>query len=1365
MRILSFILVCFLSFSLFAQKKKLRRQTFEDLKLSHSYIIVKYKEINQQAPSSISLLTLNQGTATRSKKGSILDGVVKIPIGIADDPIKVCNDFLNDPNVIYAEPIIIDRPLAITSDPLVENQYYLENIKAFEAWEVTKGDDDIAIGIIDTGLDLDHEDLREKLWVNVKDTIDGIDNDENGYIDDYIGYDFSENDNVPEADLDTHGAVVAGVAGAEPDNGIGIAGIGYNSKIAALKGFNSTTGFSSGLFDAILYAANNGIEIINLSWGSIREPLQSEQDIINYAVLEKNVVVVAAAGNDGEKLTANEKFYPASYDNVLSIGGSTVDDTKWSRSSYNHSVDLIAPASGVFSTAGNNGYISDFGTSFAAPMVAATAALVKDQFPNLTAQQLMERVRVTADDIYDVGNNNLFAGNLGRGRLNAFRAVSDENLKSLRVENVTIRSSYEPIFYGDTLSISFDLMNYLDNLNDPSVYISSPDNEFLVDQKSIFPGLLATLQKSTNEIKIILSENLIPESNIGIRLDFQDGNYNDFQFIDIKTAPDYATFGNETLELPIAGDGRLGIIDYSENIGSGFLRQSETLLNHTGILFTSSEEIVSDNIISDYTNLDRENDFEVQKFYKLQHHPFAANFGYSEFVDPRNNLIIEQSNIASIKDEFIIIRYRIINNGSEKIDNLTFGVFADWELGVGNKNYTQYHIEKDYFLTLNSDSTRYAATKIIGSGTSRYNALDLADFNGNTRDLDSTFSDQEKHDFLINQITKSAGLQGDGNNVATIHGLTTDALDSADFTYISLIYALGDTQELLENNISLAKNYLQNFNLNPQVLETVISCDGGSTTIHPDGNLFAFYEDPLGLQFISKGESYSPVSISSDTAFYVRNLDAGYPSEIFEVRIKLFDDLANFSIQTDTLYLDHPTTNIVSFKDESIDPISWQWDFGEGTQSTLQNPSISFDEPGTYTISLTIENESGCIDTVSKELVVANRPNPLVFETITSCPNEIITLTESGASKLFLFANESQENPIASGNELELGPFKTDTAFFVSAKVNGFLTKRSVLEIDIFEVPSTIFIRPDTISATHQLVAKAEVDSSSIVNWMVNGESFGSEKEIFIPASLDNLSIQLEVLAQSGCSITTEKQYEVSTSPKPEVTDYTGCLESKIILRPLNGSYFGFYADENLDSLIKKGQQLLVNQNSEVFVVGLDDVLPGQVAKSIISFEDFEVEINFTSTIINDVNRVQLTSSSSHPITDYNWFIDGELAGTSSAPTFFLNNLINEIVLLSESESGCISADTLLLDFTPPPVLGIVDDPLFTIYPNPSTGKVQLTTEEKLYKIFIHDMAGRVLKEIESPELTIDLSELNPGVYFIELIGNSQSEKMKLIIQ
>ena len=123
----------------------------------------------------------------------------------------------------------------ILKHSLAKKQFHLAQINVYDAWNVTKGDEDIVIGIIDTGADLDHEDLVGNLYLNADDPIDGEDNDGDGYIDNYYGWDFADNDNSPEADGSTHGTGVSGIAAAATDNNIGIAGIGFKTKFMPIK--------------------------------------------------------------------------------------------------------------------------------------------------------------------------------------------------------------------------------------------------------------------------------------------------------------------------------------------------------------------------------------------------------------------------------------------------------------------------------------------------------------------------------------------------------------------------------------------------------------------------------------------------------------------------------------------------------------------------------------------------------------------------------------------------------------------------------------------------------------------------------------------------------------------------------------------------------------------------------------------------------------------------------------------------------------------------------------------------------------------------------------------------------------------------
>lgn len=1346
----------------FAQQLQLLRpQNFDAQKIETEWVYVKLKPESQNNLPSSSFKTLSQ-TSPRTQLN-----ILKLKVPAGKDPITFCNELRKSGQYLYADPIVQYQPLSIPSDPLINSQYYLANIKVEQAWDITTGDDDITIGIIDSGLDLDHEDLINNLWQNTSDPIDGVDNDGNGYIDDFNGYDFADVDNDPNIENGNHGMIVGGIAGASTNNGKGIAGVGYNTKVAALKGFKSSSGNSNGLYEAIIYAADNGMDVVNLSWGRMGVPLQSEQDIIDYAVLEKDMIVVAAAGNEGGKSTEENKWYPASYNNVLSVGASDADDMKSPGSTFNFAVDLVAPGVSMFSTVSNNGYANGGpGTSYSAPQVAAAAALVKDQFPNLSAVQIMERVRSTADDIYDLGSNSSYEGKLGKGRLNVFRAVSELNVKALKSTNLNLTSTFgTQIFFGDTIQVNGELINYLSAVNSPLISISSPGDDFRISQGASQPGFLNTSDTTQVSFEIILNEDVLPESTVDIRLDYTANGYADFQFFEIATSPDYVDFGNDKIFMTISGDGNLGYNSYGPNfVGSGFQHNLDTLMTYTGLMIATNPTSVSDNMITNYTNQARNQDFSVKKNYKLYKHQAANHFGYSEFTDTNHPLIIEQSNIAWDNEDFLIIRYRIVNNSDSPIHNLSFGIFADWDLDDKQTNYAAYDSLGHYIFTRNESNNRFAGIKVLGGTNPEYSALDMDDLNGNAKDIDMIFSDDLKYDFLVNQEIISAGAIGAGNDVATINGITIDTLDSFDEAFIDVIYAIADSQINLESELQLSQDKLNEFLQKPRVLETLFTCDGASFTIDPSaGESYEFYLDPLGQNLISSGSVLNASNITNDTLFYVKNIDENYPSDIFEIRVNLFAEIADFDMSTDTLYLDHPTTNVVQFTDLSIDAISWNWDFGQGTSSSIQNPSLSFSEPGNYSINLSIENAQGCIDSKVKNLVVANRPSPPNLSDVIVCPGEDVLLNDPTADKIQIYAFEGQPEPSVSGSSVTIPSVQKDTTIYLSGVYNSFESMKTALHIDVIEVNGVILSAPDTLSAEHQIMITADgIDEGATIHWQLNGSDGGSEISILIPATSGSANVSLTITDTNGCSKTVTKVINVSSSPFASQSDLLSCNSDSVIIKPSNGIYFGFYEDVELAQLIKKGTRLKTNSYDKIYIVGLDDGLPGMPIEVNIQNESPQIEINYSTETVGTKNQVMLSVESAFELSSYKWYLDNEPFETIENPTIFLDNKLYEIALESYTAKGCKAIDTLLLDFTPP--LSVDNKYNNQIYPNPSLGSIKFNYE-KIDHIEIYQFDGKLIESMKVINNEIDISYLQKGLYLIKVYSDRDPVTHQVLLQ
>ncbi|WP_364151782.1 S8 family peptidase [Paenibacillus sp. LPE1-1-1.1] len=266
------------------------------------------------------------------------------------------------------------------NDPELTKQLYLGQIGAKKAWETVREQQGLTIAIVDTGVDLDHPDLKENLVPGAN----------------------LVNPGKPPEDDNGHGTSVAGVIAARGNNGLGVSGIVWKAKIMPIKALDqSGDGTEQELGEAILYAVRSGAKIIVLSVGLHRySPYML--DIVKYAE-SKNVLLVAAAGNDGVALGERAAVkYPAAYPTVLAVGGVKTDNTVDARSNRGTELDLVAPWT-VYTTALGGQYKKEEGTSMAAPQAAAAAALIWARYKNLKPYQIRELLRQTAKDIGSTG--------------------------------------------------------------------------------------------------------------------------------------------------------------------------------------------------------------------------------------------------------------------------------------------------------------------------------------------------------------------------------------------------------------------------------------------------------------------------------------------------------------------------------------------------------------------------------------------------------------------------------------------------------------------------------------------------------------------------------------------------------------------------------------------------------------------------------------------------------------------------------------------------------------------------------------------------------------------------------------------------
>lgn len=387
----------------------------------------------------------------------------------------------NFKDVVFSEYESINRPLYTPNDPDFHLQWHHPVMNNPEAWDYVQGDSEVIIAISDSGVKWNHPDLADNIWINEEELVgitinwetgqilggDGIDNDGNGVIDDVMGWDFYDNNNNPYqyAPGSNHGTHVAGCAGAVGDNNIGLTGVVMNTSLMVLKGAPTgqpSSSISQG-YNQITYAAQTGADIINTSWIGYAASGVYANSVVDYAT-SLGSLVIGGAGNSDYQHIPSYAGYPASCTNSLAVAATDSNDIKADFSDYGQSIDLIAPGVNIRSTSNDDSYNSSSGTSMASPIAAGAAALVKSLHPEMTPLELKNRLMATTDYIDDLNPN--YAGLLGTGRVNSFKATMYDKIPNISIYNQSVSEhdgdGDEVPNPGEEINVVFSLYNEFD---------------------------------------------------------------------------------------------------------------------------------------------------------------------------------------------------------------------------------------------------------------------------------------------------------------------------------------------------------------------------------------------------------------------------------------------------------------------------------------------------------------------------------------------------------------------------------------------------------------------------------------------------------------------------------------------------------------------------------------------------------------------------------------------------------------------------------------------------------------------------------------------------------------------------------------
>jgi serine protease len=666
-------------------------------------------------------------------------------------------DFLDNINIIkltqylesfdfieYAEPSYVMQTLSVPNDPLLYNQYHLYQSKIIDAWDVYQGDSLIIIGITDTGFDLYHDDLIFQTSYNYNDIINGIDDDNDGYIDNFRGWDMVENNSNPHHNNSAHGTMVAGIAAATTNNNVGIAGVGNKIKFLPIKVSNDDGRITKG-YEGILYAVEYGCKIVNCSWGTKGVFSKFGRDIVNYATYNKDALVVCAAGNSHD----NIPWFPASYEATLSVGGTVEGDSKWSRdnsesnsgSSWGIYVDISAPAANYWSTTINNGYAKCYGgTSFACPIVSGAAALVRGYYPHLSALETTALLKSTSDYIYDIEYNFEYRDLLGTGRLNLYKALTDTSLPYIRFEDYSFVSSYTNSYKAaDTIEIIGSFNNLLNHSEDINVYLESNSEYIDIIRSNFAIREIDNHQQISNEsypFMFTIKDNVPYDYNLLLKIVYSSENYRDYEYISFTINPSLFQFATHNLNVAVASNGLISCIQRLDGQEQTILFNNQPTFYDASLILAMSNSKVVSNILnsadfrqtSDIENIDNPSysDIEISTF-----------FDDSYATSNRLEVEVENKIYAWQNSNLLIYSYIINNVGNGDIENVYAGIFSDWNIMNSNYNKVFYNESKNMIYARNTRPDSYfvgiqfLGNKIVNKYTLDYNMNDSEQININ----------------------------------------------------------------------------------------------------------------------------------------------------------------------------------------------------------------------------------------------------------------------------------------------------------------------------------------------------------------------------------------------------------------------------------------------------------------------------------------------------------------------------------------------------------------------------------------------------------------------------------------------------------
>jgi|GEM_PF-368629 len=1333
------------------------------------------------------------GAARHGVKPVDLSGIHRITLPAGRPVAEAIRLLEADPGVEYAEPLYRNhRPLYVPNDPQAQPatgaQYHLEKIRAYEAWDLEKGNPDVTIGIVDYGFDVNHEDLKDNIRYNPADPVDGIDNDQDGYTDNYAGGNVAARTGAVGGAM--HGSFVAGCAAATADNGKGIAGVGFRCKFLPVT-IDDLTGY-----EGLLYAVDRGCKVVNLSWGRREgESSRYEQDLINYAVINHDVVVVAAAGNDNN----TAYYWPASYDNVISVGATDVNDAKGGLSNYNDRVDITAPGIGIYST-NNGGYQTSLGTSFAAPQVAGAAALLRAHFPGLTAAEVADRLVATADPIDHLAPNASFAGLLGKGRLNVYRALTDP--KGVRLTGTALGGGQNLADGTRERRLTVGFRSTFGSFGNLQVSLAANTRGVTVLTGAVTIGALPANGRGDNNgqpFTITIGPALPADATLVFTLTYRDGTFTGTETFAVKANQDYLNVAVNQLQLTATGRGRIGFNDDFITQGIGVRYKNQPLLHEAGLLLAASPTRVS-NCVRDHQAM-RNYTFQ---FTKNDHFRPDRPIWYDQsngadcsaavtFTDVGNapaaaiGLRVRQQVYAwkdSPYDKAVVFEYRITNAGGADLPQLHAGLFADWDIhglifkkGAGDR--ADWDAARGLGYVYNPRGDRpYAGIQLLTTQAPSYYAFD----NHSGINVYDGFTPAEKFQSLTAAGAQARWQSGEnGSDAAHVLGASLGALRNGETRTIAFALVAGDNLAELQAQADAIKGQFVRVKTSPAppLVRTAFCLNEAASLASANGRPFRLYARAGDPAPVGTASRFELGILRKDTTVYVAGIDSLYEGVRTAVTLKAANPLALFTASRDSvgLYERH----LVDFVDETPGAVAWAWDFGNGYTSTESSVTHRYTTPGEYTVRLTTTTATGCPSMATRTIRVFSRlvsPLPTVAP-VTVCPGAPLRIVPGNGTHFKLYASLPLSGPVAAGAAFDLGFAVKDTVFYVTG--TGFPEDSDPVAVRVtVAAPATRFTASRDSLGLHEKHVLQLTDASPGAvrrQWDLGDGTTAEGAQVSHQYDAPGVyTVQLTTTHDTGCQGSASRTVWVVPglrSPRPVVNAISLCAGETIRIVPGNGTRFNLYNAPPPAGLVGSGTDFTLGaatRDTIFYVTGADNLLESEPVA--VPVRVFAVRAAFATNTdrldLLDGDTLQLTGASTGA-TWWRWqFGDGTGSEAQHPAHTYAEPGEYVVSLRAGNEKGCTDSTAQRITA----FRSVVSDlaAAVVLHPNPTRGAFLLRKDDGFrtgrFVVTVTDVLGKEVTQavIEQPARLTPFFIPQKGLYHVRIEANGQSVRKRLLV-